>query len=121
MDIFGSLNLTWVDGIIVIGIVLFVEFVIKKWICKGDNKYKAIYTFAPIVLGAIAYLIIALIEKNPWYTGLLKGVGVGLGTMGSYDAIKAIIYTKGVNDVKAIGEEVAQTVDKKEKEVKKNG
>lgn len=117
---FGNLNLTWVDGLIVGFIVLFVEFVIKKWICKSNPKYKAIYTYSPIVLSAVVYLVLALVQKTPWANGLFRGVAIGLGTMGSYDAIVLIlkkiwelIKTKGFASVKEIGDEIANTVEKK--------
>ena len=117
---FGSLNLTWIDGIIVGLIVLFVEFPIKKWICKSNPKYKAIYTYTPIVLAAVVYLVLALVQKTPWASGLFRGVAIGLGTMGSFDAIILIlkkvwelIKTKGLNSVKEIGDEIAKTVEKK--------
>lgn len=120
MELFGSLNLTWVDGLIVGGIVLFVEFVIKRWICKSNPKYKAIYTYTPIVLAAVVYLVIALVQKTPWAGGLFRGVAIGLGTMGSYDAIFLIlkkvwehIKTDGVKAVKEIGTEIAGEVEKK--------
>lgn len=120
MELFGSLNLTWIDGLIVGLIVAFVEFVIKMLICKSDPKYKAIYTYTPIVLAAVVYLVIALIQKTPWLTGLGRGVLIGLGTMGSYDAIILIIKkvwqlikTKGLASVKEIGDEIAKTVEKK--------
>lgn len=110
----ANLNLTWIDGIIVALICLFDEYIIKKLICKSDEKYKMIYTLAPVVLGAIVYLVIALIgSASPWYVGLIKGLAVGLGTMGSYDAIMAIIKTKGINGIKEIGEDVAKEVEKK--------
>ena len=115
MEIFGNLNLTWFDGIIVALICAFDEWIIKKLIFKGNEKYKKVYTYAPIVLAAIVYLIIALVQKTPWMNGLLKGIGVGLGAMGSYDAIITIVKTKGIGAVKDIGEEVAETVDKKGK------
>ena len=107
-------GLTYVDGIIVGLICLFVEFVIKKWICKSDVKYKKLYTYSPIALGAIVYTVIALIAKTPWSAGLIKGITIGLGTMGSYDAIITIIKNKGVSDVKGIGEDIAHQVEKKE-------
>lgn len=114
MELFANLNLTWIDGIIVALICLFDEYIIKKLICKSDEKWKAIYTYAPIVLGAIVYIIIALVNKTPWLAGMVKGIGIGLGTMGSYDAIMTIIKTKGVSDIKEIGDEVAKKVETKE-------
>ncbi len=114
MEIFG-LSLTWFDGLMVALICAIDEWVIKKWICKGDAKYKYVYTFAPIVLSVIAFVVIAIINKTPWTEGLLKGVAIGVATMGSYDAVITIIKGKGVADLKDIGEEVAKTVDKTKK------
>lgn len=113
MDIFASMNLSWIDGIIIAIICAIDEWVIKKWICKGDSKYKAIYTFAPIVMSIIVFIAYAIVAKQPWYEGLLKGVAIGVATMGSYDAIITIIKSDGVAKVKEIGEEVAKEVEKK--------
>lgn len=109
----GNLNLTWIDGLIVAAICAFDEWIIKKLIFKGDEKYKTIYTFAPIVLGAIVYFVMALIAKTPALTGLLNGIAIGLASMGSYDVIIRIIKGKGVSSVKEIGTEIADEVGKK--------
>ena len=114
MELFGNLNLTWVDGLIVALICAIDEWVIKKWICKGDEKYKAIYTYAPIVLATIVFFVIALVQHLPWYSGLIKGISIGLATMGSYDAIITIIKKKGIGGVAEIGKDVAEEIEKKE-------
>ena len=106
-------TLTWVDGIIVAVICAIDEWVIKKWICKGNEKYRLVYTFAPIVLAIIAYIVYALVTKGSWSEGLIKGLGIGFSAMASYDAIIAIIKQKGVSGVKEIGEDVANTVGNK--------
>lgn len=106
------MELSWIDGIIVLLICLFDEFIIKKLIFKGDEKYKLVYRYAPIVLGAIVYLIMGIVNKTGWIPGLVTGVGIGLGAMGSYDAIIKIFKTQGISSVKEIGEEVAKTVKK---------
>ena len=113
MEIFGSLNLTWFDGIIVALICAIDEWIVKKLICKGDEKYKALYTYFPIVMAVIAYVVISLVQHTPWYAGLIKGLGIGLGAMGSYDAIITIIKTEGIGGVNKIGEDVATEVEKK--------
>ena len=114
MNLFGNLNLTWVDGLIIGLVCLFVEYPVKKWICKSDEKYKALYTFLPSVLCAVVYLVVSLITKQPWLSGLLKGVTIGFSTMGCYDTIIALIKKDGLSSIEKIGLEIADTVDKKE-------
>lgn len=75
------------DFVIALGIVLFDEYIIKKLIFKSNEKYKLVYKFAPIVLGAVFYLVCALVTKEVWYMGLLHGAIVGFASMGCYDAI----------------------------------
>lgn len=98
------------DFIIALGIVLFDEYPIKTWIFKGAEKFKKLYKFLPIALGAIVYLVIALITKQPWYLGLLHGAIVGFASMGCYDAIlkrgKNEISSDVTNLNKAIEEEM---------------
>ena len=113
MEIFGSLNLTWFDGIVIALICAIDEWIVKKWLCKGDEKYKALYTFLPIVLATVVFLLVAIVQKTPWTAGLVKGISIGLATMGSYDAIIAIIKAKGIGGVKEIGTDVAKEVEKK--------
>lgn len=76
--------------IIVIAVVAIVQF-IKNVICKGDEKYKMLYTFAPVVLCALAFVIMALIQKTDVWTALLAGGSLGFTCMGSYDALVAIL------------------------------
>lgn len=76
--------------IIVIAVVAIVQF-IKNVICKGDEKYKLLYTFAPIILCALAFFIMALIQKTDIWSALLTGGALGITCMGSYDALVAIL------------------------------
>lgn len=98
------------DFIIALGIVLFDEYPIKTWIFKGNEKFKKLYKYLPIALGAIVYLIIALVTKNQWYMGLFHGAIVGFASMGCYDAIlkrgKNEISSDVTNLNKAIEEEM---------------
>ena len=80
-------KMTGWDFIIAFGIVLFDEYPIKTWIFKGAEKFKKLYKYAPIAIGAVVYLVIALITKEQWYLGLFHGAIVGFASMGFYDAI----------------------------------
>ena len=76
------------DFIIAFGIALFDEYIIKKWIFKENEKFGWLYKYvAPIGLGMIVYLVIALITKDVWYMGIVHGAIVGFASMGCYDAI----------------------------------
>ena len=98
------------DFIIAFLIVLFDEYPIKTWIFKGAEKFKALYKYIPIPIGAIVYLVIAFITKEPWYVGVLHGAVVGFAAMGCYDAIlkrgKKELTTDVNNLNKAIEEEM---------------
>ena len=104
--------MTYIDGAIVLGIVCFVEWILKDLICKGDPKYKLLYTFAPVVLGALAYLVYALITHSAVGPMILKGATYGLTAMGAYDAIVKIAKEKGGQGLKEMIEEVIKTMGK---------
>lgn len=103
-------QMTGWDFIIALLIVLFDEYVIKTLIFKKNEKFKLLYKYAPIVIGAIVYLIIAFATKGVWYVGLFHGAIVGFASMGCYDAIlkrgKKEITSDVSNLNKAIEEEM---------------
>lgn len=76
--------------IIVIATVAIVQFV-KKVLCKDDPKFKPLYIFAPIVLCAVAFVLVALIQKTDVWSALLAGATLGITCMGSYDVLVAIL------------------------------
>ncbi len=104
--------MTHIDGAIILAIVCFVEWILKGLICKNDPKYKLLYTFAPVVLGAIAYLVYALITNVAIGPMVLKGATYGFSAMGVYDAIVKIAKEKGGQGLKEIIEEVIKTMGK---------
>ena len=103
-------KLTTIDFFVAFVIVAVDEYIIKKAILKGNEKYKTIYTFAPLALGLIGYLVYFLVSGQVWYMGLLQGLMVGLTSMGSYDVILRIGKSnvdKGMTEIgKAVEEEV---------------
>ena len=103
--------------IVVIAVVAIVELA-KKLIFKSQEKYKLIYTFAPVVLCAVAFVVIALIQKTDVWAQLAVGASLGLTCMGSYDALAAIL--KGWKDKSPaeIAKEVEEIIGKKEVEQK---
>ena len=82
-------------AIVVIAVVGVVELA-KHFIFKDQDKYKPVYTLAPIVLCAAAFVVIALIQKTDVWTALSAGAGLGFTTMGSYDLIALVL--KGWKD-----------------------
>lgn len=99
--------------IVVIVVVAVTEFV-KKVICKGDKKYNLIYTFTPVVLCAIAFVVIALIQKTDGWTALAAGATLGLTCMGSFDALAAILKGWKNKSPAEIAKEVDEIINKKE-------
>ena len=104
--------------IVVIAVVGVVEL-IKKLVFKDDPKYKLLYTVAPIVLCAIAYFIIALIQKTDIWAGIVAGGTLGLTCMGSFDLIANILkqwWNKTPNEiVKEVGEVIGTNPKQVEK------
>lgn len=99
--------------IIVIAVVAIVELA-KKFIFKDQEKYKLIYTVAPIVLCALAYLVLALIQKTDVWTAIVTGGTLGFTCMGSYDIIAAIIKQWKDKSPREIAKEVEDVIGKKE-------
>lgn len=99
--------------IVVIVAVAVTEFV-KKVICKDDKKYNLIYTLAPVVLCAIAFAVIALIQKADVWASLMTGATLGLTCMGSYDALAVIIHKWKDKSPSEIAKEVGEIINKKE-------
>lgn len=112
-------NLTGWDFFVAFCIVAFDEYIIKKLICKGNEKYKAIYTYAPLVLGVAAYIVMALIGHTEILSAILHGLLVGFTAMGSYDVILRVgreNVVKGIEDTGEAIKEAVEDVEKKEKE-----
>ena len=95
--------------IVVIAVVAIVELV-KKFIFKDDPKYKLVYTVAPIVLCALAYLVIALINKTDVWAGIVAGGTLGLTCMGSFDLIANVLKQWMVKTPKEIVDEVGDII-----------
>ena len=101
------------DFLIALGIVLFDEYPIKTWIFKKNEKFKWLYKYLPIALGAVVYLVIALVTKNTWYIGLFHGAIVGFASMGCYD----VILNRGKEGIKdgieTLNKEIEEEMKKK--------
>ena len=104
--------------IVVIAVVAIVE-IVKKYVFKDDSKYKLLYTVAPIVLCAIAYFIIALIQKTDVWTGIVTGGTLGLTCMGSYDFIANILKQWRNKTPNEIVKEVGDVIGTNPKQVEK--
>lgn len=98
--------------IVVIVVVAIVELV-KKFVFKDNPKYKLIYTFSPVVLCAIAYVVIALIQKGNVWAMFGIGASLGLTCMGSYDFLAAIIRSWFTKSPEEIAKEVDEIINKK--------
>jgi hypothetical protein len=104
-------NLTGWDFFIAFCIVAFDEYIIKKLICKGNEKYKAIYTYAPLVLGLATYLVMALIGHTDILSAILHGILVGFTAMGSYDVILRVGRDNALKGIEQTGEAVKEAVE----------
>jgi len=100
--------------IVVIAVVAVVELA-KKFIFKSQEKYKLVYTFAPVVLSAIAFVVIALIQKTDVWAQLAVGASLGLTCMGSYDALAAILKSWKTKSPEEIAREVGEIINKDSK------
>lgn len=100
--------------IVVIAVVAVVELA-KKFIFKSQEKYKLVYTFAPVVLCAIAFVVIALIQKTDVWAQLAVGASLGLTSMGSYDALAAILKSWKTKSPEEIAREVGEIINKDSK------
>lgn len=98
--------------IVVIAVVAVVE-IVKKFIFKDNPKYKVVYTLAPIVLCALAYLVIALIQKTDVWAGIVAGGTLGFTCMGSYDILAAIIKGWKDKSPRKIAQEVGEVIGNK--------
>jgi len=98
--------------IVVIAVVALVE-IVKKFIFKDNPKYKVVYTLAPIVLCALAYLVIALIQKTDVWAGIVAGGTLGFTCMGSYDILAAIIKGWKDKSPREIAKEVGEVIGNK--------
>ena len=107
-----------INVVVVIAVVAIVELA-KKFVFKDDPKYKLIYTFAPVVLCAIAYVIIALVQKTDVWASLALGASLGLTCMGSYDALAAIIRSWKTKSPAEIAQEVGEIIGNKKQDAKK--
>lgn len=100
------------DFLVALGIVLVDEFPIKTWIFKKQEKFSAIYKYAPIVLGILFYLIYALATKDVWYMGVIHGGVVGFASMGCYDAILKRGTKEGLEDMKDLNKAIEEEMKK---------
>ena len=93
-------------------IVMFVEFVVKLIF-----KQKAVTKIAPIVLGAVVYLVLGFINGGVWYSQIFHGLIVGLAAMGSYDLLLKTMKEGLTADAKDLNEKAKSAIiDKKEKD-----
>ena len=97
--------------IIVIATVAIIQFV-KKVLCKEDPKYKPLYVFGPVVLCAVAFLIMALIQKTDVWSALLAGASLGLTCMGSFDLLVGILEGWKDKTPTQLVEEVEKVINK---------
>ena len=104
--------------IVVIAVVAIVE-VVKKFIFKDDPKFKLLYTVAPIILCALAYFIIALVQKTDVWTAIVTGGTLGLTCMGSYDFIANILKQWKDKTPREIAKEVGDIIGTNPKQVEK--
>ena len=80
-------------------IVLAVEYIVKLAFKKANENVQTIAAkVAPVILGAVIYLVISLVEKSTVTTALLHGIFVGLTAMGSYDIILKTIKENGLSE-----------------------
>jgi Kef-type K+ transport system membrane component KefB len=108
-------SLTGWDFFVAFCIVAFDEYIIKKLICKSNEKYKAIYTYAPIVLGLGAYIVMALIGHTEILPAILHGLLVGFTAMGSYDVILRVGRENALKGIEETGEAIKEAVEDGEK------
>lgn len=103
-------RLTGWDYLVAGLIVLFIEFIIKK--IFSDKKYEPVWKFGCIILGAVFYLILSIIQKGVWYTSMIHGIFVGLTAMGSYDAILAAMLNSGKKSIEDANKAVEEAIKK---------
>lgn len=102
------------DFIIAGIIVCTVEYCIKPFFKNVSEKtWNIVVKLAPIVLGAVFYLVLALIQKGVWYTSLAHGLLVGLASMGNYDAILKTMKSCGKKSITDTNEAVKKAIEEK--------
>jgi len=108
-------TLTGWDFLVAGLIVLFTEFVIKPLFKNTSEKTQNIVMkVAPVLLGGIVYLVLALVSKSAtWHAGLIHGAAVGLAAMGSYDLILKTIKEAGMKGLKDTNEALKEAITKK--------
>lgn len=93
-------------------IVLAVEYCIKPLFRSTSEKTQNIVNkLSPIVLGAVIYLLLAVIQKGTWYTSLAHGLLVGLTSMGSYDVILKTMKDSGLKSVTDTNDAVKKAIE----------
>lgn len=103
--------------IIVLGVAVALTELAKIYIFKKDPKYKTVYTFVPVALCALGYLVVALINKEPVWAAIAAGAVLGFTSMGSYDAIATILSGWKTKTPTEIAKEIGEVIDGK-KEIK---
>lgn len=106
-------QMTGWDFLIALAIVFFDEYPIKTWIFKKNEKFAWLYKYLPIALGAVGYLVFALITKQPWYAGLFHGAIVGFAAMGCYDVILKRGKKEITTDVQNLNSAIEEEMKKK--------
>lgn len=95
-------------------IVLIVEYGVKLIFKNADEKtWNIVVKVAPIVLGVILYIVIALIQKNNVLNSILHGLFVGLTAMGSYDLILKTVKESGVKSVSDVNTSIKDALENK--------
>ena len=107
-------RLTGWDFLIAGSIVALVEWGIKPLLKKVPEKaYDMLVRTIPVVLGALVYIALFLIQKTgTWYGSLLHGLMVGLTSMGSYQVILEAVRTSGTKGIENLNEAVKEDVEK---------
>lgn len=108
----GDLQITIWDALIMFAIVALDEYVIKGLILRRDEKYKAVYTYAPIVLSVVVYAVLSLVMRTSLVNNLIQGLGVGVAAMGSYDVILRVGREKALSGIREMGEAIRKEVDR---------
>ena len=111
-----GIQLSWIDGLVILAIYVIVEKIIKHLICKDSTSVacRIIYVTSPVVLGILVYVVAAIALKHDVPSALKLGAAVGASTAWFYDAIKNYFNTtgkdKGTGAAKEIGQDVADIV-----------
>lgn len=103
-------RLTGWDFLVAGIIVLFTEYVIKN-IFKDGEKFKFIWKLAPVVIGAVVYVVLAFAQKGVWYTALAHGLFVGLTAMGSYDILLKTMKESAIKSVEDANNKAKEAIE----------